>query len=157
MSAVELGFLFHVGNLGAAFAKSNQKLLADIGMGHLTTAEAHSDLDTVAILQEFHRTAHFGVQVVGVDARRHTDLFDLNDVLIFPGFLFFLELVEAEFAVVHDLADRRNGIGRDLDQVKLLLLGHFQGSLGRDDSDHRAVGSDEADFLIPNVFIELMI
>ena len=94
---------------------------------------------------------------MSIDAEAETDLFDLNNVLIFPGFLFFLELVEAEFAVVHDLADRRNGIGRDLDQVKLLLFGHFQGSLRRDDSDHRAVGSDEADFLIPNVFIELMI
>ena len=59
MSAVELGFLFHVGNLGAAFAKSNQKLLADIGMGHLTTAEAHSDLDAVAILEEHKDTLKF--------------------------------------------------------------------------------------------------
>ena len=50
MSAVELGSLFDVCDFGASFAKPDQKLLTDLGVGHLTAAEAHSDLDAVAFL-----------------------------------------------------------------------------------------------------------
>ena len=39
----------------------------------------------------------------------------LDDLLVLLGFFFFLELLETELAVVHDLADRGNGVRRDLD------------------------------------------
>ena len=157
MPAVELGFLFEVGNFGAAFAKSNQKLFTDLGVCHLTAAEAHSDLDAVAFLEELDRAAHFGVQVIGVDAGRHTDLFDLHDALIFLCFLFPFELVEAELSVVHDLADGRNGVGRDLDEVKLLFLCHRHRLFDGKNAEHGSVGADQADLLILDFFVELMI
>ena len=157
MSAVEFGLLFKVGNFGTALSKSIQKLLTDLGVCHLTAAEAHSDLDAVAFLEELDRAAHFGVQVIGVDAGRHTNLLDFNNVLIFLCFLFLFELVEAEFTVVHDLTDRGNGIGRDLDEVKLLLFSHCQRFLGGKNAEHCTVSTDQTDFLIPNIFIELMI
>ncbi len=130
MSAVELGSLFDVCDFGASFAKPDQKLLTDLGVGHLTAAEAHSDLDAVAFLEELHRVSHFNVQVVRVDAGGHTDLLDLDDTLILTGFLFLLELVKAELAVVHDLAHGRDGVGRDLYEIKLLFLCHSQRGLG---------------------------
>lgn len=157
MSAVELGFLFHRACLGTTFAKSNQKLLTDFGMCHLTAAEAHSDLHTVAFLEELDRVTHFGIEVVGVDAGGHTNLLDLDNTLVFLCFLFTFELVEAELSVVHDLADRRNGVRRDLDEVKLLFLSHLQSCSGRNDSEHCAVRTDQTNFLVPNFFVELMI
>lgn len=157
MSAVELGTLFNVCDFGASFAKPDQKLLTDLGVGHLTAAEAHSDLDAIAFLEELHRVSHLDVQVVRVDAGRHANLLDLDDALILLGFLFLLELVEAELAVVHDLADRRDGVRRDLHEIKLLFLGHGQRRFGRDDTEHGSVGSDQADFLVADFFVELMI
>lgn len=157
MSAIEFGFLFYGCNLGAPLAKSDQKLLADIGMCHFATAEAHGNLNAVAFSEEFHRVAHFGVKVIRVDARRHTNLLDLDNTLVFLRFLFPFELVKAEFAVIHDLADGWHGVRGDLDKVKLLLLSHFQRCLGRNDSEHCAVRADQANFLVPNFFVELMI
>ena len=68
MSAVELWTLFNVCDFGASFAKPDQKLLTDLGVGHLTAAEAHGDLDAIAFLEELHRVSHLHVQVVRVDA-----------------------------------------------------------------------------------------
>ena len=126
-------------------------------MRHFTPAEAHRDLHAVTFLQEFHRVAHFHIQVVRVDARGHADLLDLDDALILPGFLFLLELVKAELAVVHDLAHGGNGVGRDLHKVELLLLCLGQRLLCGDDAEHGAVRCDQADLLIPDLLIELMI
>ena len=126
-------------------------------MGHLAATETHGHLHTVAFLEELHRAAHLGIEVIGIDAGRHTDLFDLHDTLVLLGFLFLLELVKTEFTVIQDLANRGNRIGRDLDQVKLLLLGHAERLRRGDNTHHDAVGANEADFLIPDFFIELMI
>lgn len=157
MSAIELGFLFHSCNFSASFAKSNQKLLADIGVRHLTTAEAHSDLNTIAFLEEFHRVSHLRVEVVCIDARGHTNLFDLNNTLVFLSFLFPLELVKTELAVIHNFTDRRHGIRGDFDEVKLLLLCHLKRSLRSYDSEHSAIRTNQTNFLVPNLLIELMI
>ena len=46
------------------------------------------------------------LKVVGIDARGHADLLDLDDVLVLLRFFFLFQLFEAELAVVHDLADR---------------------------------------------------
>ena len=51
------------GNNGNAVL--HQKLLAQIGVSHLTTAEADADLDPVAVLQELLGIFDLGVQVVG--------------------------------------------------------------------------------------------
>ena len=157
MSAVELGFLIQICSFGAAIAESNQELFTDFGMCHLTATEADSDLDAVSVLQELHRAAHFGVQVIRVDSGRHTNLLDFHDVLIFLCFLFLLELVEAELSVVHDPTDRRNCIGRDFNKIELLLLCHCQCFFGCNDTDHCAVSADQSDFLISDFFVELMI
>ena len=157
MSAVELGFLIQICCFGTAIAKSNQKLFTDLGMRHFTPAEAHSDFYAVSVLQEFHRVAHFGIQVVRINAGRHTDLLDFNDMLVFLSFLFLFELVEAEFTVVHDLANRRDCIGRDFHKIKFLLLCHSQRFFGCNNANHDAVSADQSDLFITDFFVELMI
>ena len=157
MSAVELGFFVQIGNLGAALCESNQQLFANVGVRHLTTAKANRDLHAITVRKELARAAHLGVEVVGVNAGRHTNLLDLHHALILSGFLFPLELVKTELAVIHDLADRGDCIRRDLYEIKLQFLRHCQRCFGGNDTDHSAVRADESNFLIPNFLVELMI
>ena len=88
-------------------------------------------LHAVAVGQELLRVAELDVEIVDVDAGRHADLLDLYHALILAGFLLALGLLEPELAVIHQLAYRGDGVGRDLDQVQPLLLGHAQRLLTR--------------------------
>ena len=111
----------------------------------------------VAVGKELERALELCVQVVLADAGRHADLLDLHDALILLGFLFTLGLLKTVFAVVHDLAHGGNGVGRDLHKVELLLLCLGQCLLCGDDAEHGAVRCDQANLLIPDLLIELMI
>ena len=57
-----------------------------------------------------------------------------------------LLLLVLELAEVEDLADRRLGLGVDLDEVEALLLGHAERFVGLQHAEHAAVGGDDADF-----------
>lgn len=152
----ELGVLFHVGDFGAALRELDEQLFTDVGVGHFAAAEADGDLDPVALLQELAGALHFGVEVVGVDAGGHANLFDLYNALVFTVFLVLLHLIEAEFAVVHDLADGRIGGRRDLDQIQILFSSQIQGCLAGHDPQLGPVGSDHTELLVLNFFVELM-
>ena len=97
-----------------------------------------------------------GIEVVGVDARGHANLLDLDDVLVLLGFFFLLQLLEAELAVVHDLADRGRGVRRDLDQIEILFFGQRQGCGRRHDTKLIAISSDHAELLVPDLLVDLM-
>ena len=154
--ALQLGVLFHVGYFRTALSELHQKLLTDVGVRHLAAAEAHADLHAVALFEELDGVFHFGVQIVGVNTGGHTDLLDLHHALVFAGFLFFLHLIEAEFAIVHDLADRGHGVGRDLDQIEILLGCQLQRSLAGHDAQLGAIRTDDTEFLVLDIFVELM-
>ena len=65
--------------------------------------------------------------------------------------------LEAEFGIVHDLADGRDGVGRNLYKVHALLLCHGVGLGSGNDTQLGTVGTDETNFLIPDLLIQLMI
>jgi len=56
--------------------------------------------------------------------------------------------------VVHDLADRRVGGGRDLDEVEPLLPGDLQRFGQGFDPELRAVGADQADLTSANAIVD---
>ena len=154
--AFQLGVLFHVGRLRAGFGKVNQQLLAQIGVSHLTATELHADLDTVAVGDELLGSLDLGVEVIGVDAGAHADLFDLHDLLVLLGILFPLLLIVAELGLVHDLANGRGGIGRNFDQIQTLLLCHGVCLCSGNNAQLSAVGADQADLFVADLLIELM-
>ena len=156
-ATLQLGIFLRGGDFSAGLGKVQQELLAQVGMCHLTTPETDADLNTVAVLEELLGTFDLGIEVVGVDAGAHPDLLDLHDLLILLGFLFTLLLIEAEFGIVHDLADRGDSIGRDLHKVKALLLRQLVGFVGRHNTQLGTVSTDQADLFIPDFFVELMI
>lgn len=156
MTAFQLGFPIHRGDLGAAFRELFQQFLTDIGVSHLTATEADGDLDSVAGGQELICVAEFCVQITYVNAGGHTDLFDLDDVLILLGFLFPLGLLEAVLTVVHHLADRRGRFWGNFNQVKTCLCGNGQSVTRGHDPELLTIGGNQADFFIPDILIDLM-
>jgi hypothetical protein len=60
---------------------------------------------------------------VVVDHRAEFDFLDLDDLLFLAGLGLLLLLLEPVFAVIQDLADRRDRVGRNLDQIETGLCG----------------------------------
>ena len=157
VSPLELGLLIQIGKLSALLGKLAEQLLANVGMGHLSAAEADRDLDAVAVAEELLGIFQLGVEIVLADAGRHPNLLHLNDVLILARFLLALGLLEAILAVVHDLAHGRVGARGDLHEIEILLLSDLQRFLGRHDAELRTVLADDADLLIADVVIDLVV
>ena len=103
-------------------------LEAEFLMRHFAAAEAQDELDLVAFLEEAAHGLHLGLVIMVVDAGAQLDFLDLDDLLLLAGLGGLLLLVEAEFAVIEDLADRRIGVGHDLDQIETIFLGEAQAS-----------------------------
>ena len=85
-------------------------------------------------------------EVVGINVRAELDFFDLGGVLVLLGFLLPLGLLVAEFAVIHEPADRRRGVGRDLHQVHAVGARHGERVAEREDAKLFAVRPDDPDF-----------
>ena len=94
--------------------------------------------------KRLHR-AHLHVVIVIVDAGPDLDLLDLDDLLLLAGLVLLLLGLVFELAEIEDLADRRIGIGRDLDQIEAGLGGHVERFARGDDPDHLAVFLDKSD------------
>ena len=125
-------------------------------MRDLAATEANRNLDLVAVLQEAASVLDLGVQVADVDIRRQANLFDLHDTLILSRFLLALCLLETEFTVIHDLADRRLSLRRDFDQIHALFYGDILCLLNRQNAELFAVVTDQTNFLVADLFIDLM-
>ena len=82
------------------------------------------------------------------------DLLDLDDLLLLAGLGGLLLLLELELPVVEDLAHRRLGIGRDLDEVEIGLFGHHHRLADRHDADILAGGIDQAHFARVNAVVD---
>ena len=90
-----------------------------------------------------------------INFQRKADLLGLNDVLVFPGFLFSFRHFKAILAVVHDLADGRFRIGRDLDKIEVAAFGDLQRLGAGHDAELLAVVSDETDLLVADRIVDL--
>ena len=70
---------------------------------------------------------YFEIAMVSGRLGAQADFLDLYFGLGFARLALFLFLFVKEFAEIHDAADGRCGVGGDLHQVELRLLGHSQG------------------------------
>ena len=89
-----------------------------------------------------------------VGARTHLDLFDLDGLLFLAGFGLALLRLVFELAEVHDLADGRVGVWRNLYQIESGFFGHDHGAFGRNDACILAVCSDQSDFRAANAVVD---
>src|SRR5438067_2169079 len=90
------------------------------------------------------------VSVVVVRAGPEPELLRLGRVLVFLGLTLRLRLRVFERAVIEQLADRRDGIRRDLDQIEITLACHLQRLRDRDDTELRPIFVDEPNFRNPD-------
>src|SRR6185369_1153867 len=91
-----------------------------------------------------------------VDHRTELDLLDLNDLLFLAGFGLLLLLLETVLAVIQNLADRRRGVGRNLDQIETGILGLGQGLCDRDGTEVGTVLVDQVNLTNANIFIDAL-
>jgi len=93
---------------------------------------------------------------VVVDHRPELDLLDLDDLLFLAGFGLLLLLLEPVFAVVQDLADRRHGVGRNLDQIETGFRGLGQGVCDGGGPEVGTVLVDKVNLANTDVFIDAL-
>ena len=131
-----------------------EQSLAQVRVGHLAAAEEDGELDLVPGVEELRGLSSLGLQVVVVDLRPDADFFQLDDVLMLAGLALLAALFVAVLAVVHEPADRRHGIWRNLDQVEPALARHLERIECRDDAHLLAVFIDEPDLADPDALVD---
>ena len=150
------GLRLDLGHLGGVLLDPVQQPGAELLVGHLAAAEAERDLDLVAFLEEALHRPHLHLIVVVVDHRPELDLLDLDDLLLLAGLGLLFLLLEPVFPVVQDLADRRHGVGRNLDQIETGLRGLAQCVCDGDGSEVGTVLVDQVNLANANVFIDAL-
>ena len=155
-AALKFGLAFEGGGIGALLGEPEEQITSKIGMGHFTSPKADGYFDAVAVGKEFLRVFQFGVKIAHVDAGGHADFFDFDDPLVFPGFFFPFALFKAELAVVHELADRRDRLRGNFNQVEALLIRDAERLHGRHNAELFAVGADQPDFPVTDILIQFM-
>jgi hypothetical protein len=115
-----------------------------VGVRELAAAEAHRDLELVALVEEFRGGADLRVDVVVVDLRRDPNLLPRHGLLLLLGVLGLLLQVVAVLPEVAHARHRRLDVWRDLDEVVALFLRLRESARGRDDPELLAVGTEKA-------------
>jgi len=87
--------------------------------------------------------AFFRPVVMRVDLQPKSDLLENRVRLVLPGLTILDRRLVLEFPEVHELADRRSGLRRDLDEVEIGLLGETQRVFNPDDADLLPVRADQ--------------
>lgn len=155
MAALQLGRLFHTGELRAGLGEPLHNLMAHLRMAQLAAAEPNRNLHLVPVLQETQGVFHLRVEVADIRIESQTHFLHFHDVLILPGFLFPFGLLKPILAVVHDPAYRRLGGRGNLHQVEILLIGQSLGFPRGHDSQLFPIVADEAHLTVTDLLVDL--
>ena len=128
-------------------------LVPEVAMGHLPAFESQRRLDLVAFSQKPDCLVLLGLVVVFVDRHRELDLFDDDNLLLLSRSALALIFLVKVFAVVLNLADRRDGVGRDLYQVEGAFPGHLESVKGSHDAELFAIFVDDANLAGADAFV----
>jgi len=154
LAAFHFGHVFNLANGLHIFGHAVQQFAAQILVGHFAAAEPQGDFHLVAPFEEAEHIAHFDLVVmrIGVGAEFH--LFHLDDFLLFARLGFPFLLFVFELAEIHDFAHGRFGIWGNFDKVQPGFFGHFHGAGGADNADILAIGTNQADFVGADAFVD---
>ncbi len=131
----QLRVSFHLTKQLQLFFDALEQFATKVHVGHLTTSKLQCELDLVAFPQELPRVIDLDLQIVIADLHRPKfQLLQLPRSRAGAAAVFFLLLLVAPFAVIHDAAHRRPGSRGDLDQVHSGFPGHAQRICRRDDA-----------------------
>jgi len=97
---------------------------SEFRMGQFSAAEHNCHFNLIALFDKAKRIFQLDIKVMLVNVRTQLDLFDAKGLLLLFGFFFTLLLLITKLPKVHDAADGRLCLRRNLDQVEMLLLRH---------------------------------
>ena len=126
-------------------------------MRHFTAAEAQRNLRLVAVGEKTHKAAQLRLEVVLIRCRAELHFLDLHDLLLRLRFLGLLLLLITELAVIHQAADRRHRIGRNLDEINVRVLCHAKGFGRADNTDLGAIDAGQSDLRNSDLTIDPML
>src|SRR5712671_4693026 len=145
---LDLGDLF-----GIAFEAIEQPD-AEFLVRHFAAAEAQRHLDLVAFPEEANHRAHLHIVIVIVDHRAEFDFLDFDDLLLLARFRLLFLLLKFVLAKIEQLADRRLGVRRNLDEVEAGLLRQRQCVGNRNCAAVGTVPIDQMNLAFADVIID---
>ncbi|KOT21156.1 hypothetical protein DM47_3612 [Burkholderia mallei] len=125
-------------------------------MSHFTAAETQRDLRLVAFLEEAHQIAKLDVVIAVIGSRAEFHFLDLDDLLLELRLVLLLGFLVLELAVIHQTANRRSRLRRNLHQVNIQLF-RFTESLGEShDADGLTIDPDQTHFRRSDFTVDAM-
>lgn len=140
--------------LFGVFGDTLQQFAAKVLVRHFATPETQSNFYFVAVLKELEDITHLNFVIVRVRVRAELDLFDLDDFLLFAGLGLALLGLVFELAKVHNLANRRVCVWRNLNKIQPGFFGQNHGAGGRYNAAIFAIGANQADFRGADVLVD---
>jgi len=134
-----------VGHVGAVLQNVFEHGSAGLGVNDFTAAKTHDQSNFVALFQEAPDVAQLEVQVVIIGLRSKLDFFHFDRGGVLASLLGLLGLLVLELSVVHDAANGRHRLGRDLDEIEAFLLCHAKRFVRRQDAELSTIVGDDAD------------
>lgn len=125
----------------------------DLRMRHLTTAEADGEFDLIAGFQKLRSLTPLGLQIVSADLRLNAQLLQIDDVLITARVSLLAALLIPESPIVHEPANRGNGIWRNFDKINPALPCHLERFAGLENPNLLAFFVDDTDLANPDPLI----
>ena len=157
LATFKLRLHFDLGFLGKLITDAMHDLCTEILVSHFTTAVAQRDLGLISIGQETAKRTQLGLIVIFVSGRTELNFLDLNNLLTSLHFLGLLLLLIAELAVIHQAANRRLGIRRDLNEINVVVLSHAKSFGCRNNTDLGAIDAGQSDLRYPNLTIDSVV
>jgi hypothetical protein len=119
---------------------------SELLVSHFTTSESEGGFDLHVIAEEIDGMADFDTKIMGIDGGGELDFLHAVGVLVFFGFLVALGQFVSVLAVVDQSADRRGGVGRDLDQIDSCGASHGDRVAEGQDPELASIGANDAYF-----------
>jgi len=151
-AALHLRVLFELGDIAQFLGQALDELETFVDVGVFAAAEDDAEDHLVLVGEELFRAVDLGHEVVFADFRAEPELLVLAVVRV--AFVLPLLLLVFEFAVIHDPANGRLLLRRDLDEVHADFAGACQGFNRFDDTEQGAVMSDDADRRDADLFVD---
>ena len=153
-SSVKHGSLINGSDLTAALAEFGHYLLTYADVAHLSSLKSHYDPDLISALQKLYGVAELGVKIVSIDTTGKLDLLELDDLLLFLGFLLLFVALETVFTVIHDAAYGRLSLRRHENKIVSLIVSYLKSGFGAHYSDGVSLNSYDSYFLSLDLLVD---
>jgi len=123
----------------------------------LATLKKYNDLGLVPRFNKANNMLQLEIKVMLIRIGSELDFLQVDDLLIFLGFVRAFALAVLEFPEVHDPANRRSGLRRHFHKIEVSFLSHVDRFFGEKCSHLLSVVTDDTDFPDSNHFIDALL